>query len=125
MAKYDPLRTRPEGVVGSEVTLTLGEVAQLVGGLPASARVYRAWWANDPTHVQACAWLDAGWQVTDVNLGAARVRFARAARSSRRRGLLRSHNPRPGTTPQPLSRAEHPPPYRRPGALVQGCASAW
>lgn len=34
----------------------------IVGSLPMAAWSYRGWWANDITHTQAKAWLDAGWE---------------------------------------------------------------
>jgi hypothetical protein len=36
--------------------------------LPSSAYKYIAWWANGG-HIQANAWLDAGWKVQYVKLG--------------------------------------------------------
>jgi hypothetical protein len=36
--------------------------------LPQSASKYREWWANGG-HIQANAWLDAGWKVEYVVLG--------------------------------------------------------
>lgn len=35
--------------------------------MPESARKHRAWWANGG-HIQADAWLEAGWEVGSVNL---------------------------------------------------------
>ena len=66
MAKYEPLRdylnTRPAST--EEVRLTFDEVADMVGKLPKSAWQHQAWWANDTSvHVQAAAWLEAGWKV--------------------------------------------------------------
>jgi len=46
--------------------------------LPMSARAYRAWWANDSTHVQATAWLAAGWQTTEVDMRQQKVKFMRS-----------------------------------------------
>jgi CBS domain-containing protein len=44
--------------------------------LPRSAREHRSWWANDSTsHVQALAWLRAGWRVADVDLETQEVTF--------------------------------------------------
>ncbi len=42
----------------------------IVGGLPASARRYSAWWSNERegTQVQAHAWMDAGWRVETSTL---------------------------------------------------------
>jgi hypothetical protein len=75
MAKYDGLRDRlMHG--GAELTMTFEEVAELIpGGLPASAFKYTAWWANDSTHVEARAWLDAGRTTSAVDLASRRVTF--------------------------------------------------
>ena len=68
----------------SPVSMTFDEIDDLVGGLPASARRHRAWWANeaDGRHVQARAWVQAGWRVEDVSLTQERVRFSRGSRTS-------------------------------------------
>jgi hypothetical protein len=81
MAKYSPLKKQLQGRSGLTVEFAFTEIAAWVGGLPASARRHRAWWANDRGHVQARAWLDAGWQVDDVRPEQARVRFRRTAAS--------------------------------------------
>jgi hypothetical protein len=57
------------------LTLAFSEIDDLVGGLPASARKYRAWWANDRSHSQARAWLGCGRQVANVDLARATVTF--------------------------------------------------
>ena len=54
--------------------MTFAQVADLVGGLPPSARTWRAWWSND-SKVQAKAWRAAGWHVASVSLDHERVRF--------------------------------------------------
>jgi hypothetical protein len=66
MGKYDPLREHLASLDDrTHVRLTFNEIAALVGALPASAWQHPAWWANevDGAHVQAHAWLDAGWRV--------------------------------------------------------------
>ena len=80
MSKYSALGRHLERETGPSVEMAFHEVDDVVGGLPASARRYLAWWSNerDGTHVQARAWLDAGWRVVNVNLTAERVRFTRA-----------------------------------------------
>lgn len=57
------------------VELTFVQLDRLVGGLPASARNYQAWWANARTaQPHARYWLDAGRRASpDFNAG--RVRF--------------------------------------------------
>lgn len=80
MGKYDPLGDRLRNTRGS-IELHFGEVGEVVGGLPASAYRYSAWWSNNPTrHVQARAWLDAGRHVTKVDLLGERVWFSPRAR---------------------------------------------
>jgi hypothetical protein len=74
--KYAPLREYLASVRGA-VELSFDNIEGIVGSLPASARNHRAWWANDATHVQARAWLDAGRRVASVELGRGRVRFER------------------------------------------------
>lgn len=79
MAKYDPLRIFLERQRGNSITMSFEDVAQLVGGLPKSARQYSAWWANDSsgTHPHAIAWMKANWKVEAVNLSKGIVRFTR------------------------------------------------
>jgi hypothetical protein len=60
--------------------MSFEEVADLVGGLPASAFKYREWWANEQSgsHVQARAWAEAGWRVSEVSLSRQTVMFERS-----------------------------------------------
>jgi hypothetical protein len=80
VSKYSSLRHHLERESGPSVEMTFDEIDDVVGGLPASARRYSAWWSNEREgrHVQARAWVDAGWCVANVNLTAERVRFTRA-----------------------------------------------
>lgn len=80
MAKYDPLR---DGLRAApdEIEWTFDDLANLVGGLPASARDHPAWWGNEHTHVQSAAWLSAGFKVESVDVLRGRVRFRRIAPS--------------------------------------------
>lgn len=75
MGKYEPLRMFLAGQT-ADVELTFARISRLVGGLPPSSSRHRAWWANDASHVQARAWLQAGRRVAAVDLGARRVRFS-------------------------------------------------
>ena len=74
-SKYLPLRDYLAGRQGSEVKMSFSEVEELVGHLPASARLHRAWWSNS-SHV-ARAWTDAGWHLRSVNQSAEHVIFTR------------------------------------------------
>lgn len=83
MSKYDPLRHYLAIKRGPSVTMTFDEIADLVGGLPNSAFQYREWWANDETHVQAIAWMEAGWYVQSVNRPDHTITFLTSPPSSR------------------------------------------
>ncbi len=76
MAKYDPLRDRLRAAL-DEIEWTFDDLADLVGGLPASARDHPAWWGNEHTHVQSAAWLSAGFKVESVDVLQGLVRFRR------------------------------------------------
>ncbi|MFL5796553.1 MAG: DUF6884 domain-containing protein [Actinomycetota bacterium] len=65
--KYTPLAIWLANQVGTSCELRVEELDDLVGGLPASARRHRAWWANNTSHTQARAWLEAGWRVKAVD----------------------------------------------------------
>ena len=80
MGKYDALgdHLRSLSPTTQRVTLRFTEVDAIVGGLPASARRIRQWWAND-SKVEARAWRAAGWHVDagGVDFNAGTVTFAR------------------------------------------------
>jgi hypothetical protein len=62
-----------------ETRVTFGEIEKSIGAkLPSSARGYPAWWGNDHSqHVQASAWLAAGWHTRGVDLSRESVVFVR------------------------------------------------
>lgn len=101
--KYDPLKDwlLGFGSLTRRVVIFISAIEKLLGSeLPPSARSHRSWWANQySTHMQAQAWLEAGWVVDDVDLGAQSVVF-RQARSARYQPFfndllnqLREHRP--------------------------------
>jgi hypothetical protein len=80
--KYDPLekylRSLPR--TQEEVTLSFESIEQVLNdALPPSAHEHRAWWGNQQqgTHVEAIAWMDAGWMVDTVDLREKWVKFVR------------------------------------------------
>jgi len=80
MAKYDPLRDYLVARAEALVKLSFSEVEGIIGAaLPASARQYQAWWANEASgnHVEARAWLDAGYRTAKLDLNAQVVEFHR------------------------------------------------
>ena len=80
MAKYDRLFEHLCRLPDGPVEVTMDEIGKLVGGLPKSAEQYRAWWANEPgpRGGQATAWLNAGREVTNVDLDRRVVAFSAA-----------------------------------------------
>jgi hypothetical protein len=83
VAKYDGLAEVLRRQQVEHLHLTFEQLATVVpGGLPRSAYRYRAWWDNeaDGRHVQARAWIGAGWVVADVDLAGRVVIFRRAVR---------------------------------------------
>ena len=81
MAKYDPLLEYLCRADDGPIEMTFDEIGRLVGGLPASAAMWPAWWANEAAgsrHVQAHAWLGAGREVEAVDRVGKRVRFSAA-----------------------------------------------
>jgi DNA-binding transcriptional regulator YiaG len=79
-SKYHPLFERLSQDGGDRVTLSFGEIEALLRDpLPASAR-RRAWWSNRRAALPASAWMEAGYQVVDVDLAGERVSFQRPAR---------------------------------------------
>jgi hypothetical protein len=84
-AKYDPLCDHLASLRLRSVVLDFSEIERIIGAsLPASARTYSEWWANETsdgtTHVQCRAWLRAGYE-SSVNLGAETVTFRRTGES--------------------------------------------
>lgn len=84
--KYAPLRDHLSQQQTEAVPLTFAEIERIIGAkLPPSARKYHAWWANDGAHhVNARAWLGAGYKAERVDIGRGRLVFRKAPAASRR-----------------------------------------
>lgn len=72
VGKYTPLEQYLLDLPASqkEVTLSFEQIERILNDkLPPSAYQYQAWWANQRkgSHVEAFAWMDAGWLVDTVN----------------------------------------------------------
>lgn len=61
--KYGPLRTHLETCGKDRLTMTFGQIEQLVGKLPKSASLHLAWWGNHEGNSQAKAWMGAKYVV--------------------------------------------------------------
>jgi hypothetical protein len=60
----------------SVVTLSLARIDGLIGSnLPMAAYKDPAWWSNASSSAHAKAWLNAGWEVQEVNLKEGKVTF--------------------------------------------------
>nr|PZN03404.1 MAG: hypothetical protein DIU66_07545 [Bacillota bacterium] len=67
--KYYPLEEYLMSCGSSCVKLSFEDLEKIIGdSLPPSASKHRTWWANGG-HVQAFAWLRAGYKVEEVSLG--------------------------------------------------------
>ena len=77
MSRYDLLRDHLQRQAADTVTMTFVELDTLVK-LPASAKRFDFWWANDDVkttiHAQCKAWQDAGY-VAEPNLRGKRGTF--------------------------------------------------
>ncbi len=58
-AKYAPLLAHLSADGRSTVTMRYDDIARLVGGLPKSASLHRAWWGNHEGNSQAHGWMPA------------------------------------------------------------------
>jgi hypothetical protein len=77
--KYEPLQVRLRQTPGSRIRFSFREIEAILGfALPRSARTHAPWWANvGGSHVQAEAWMGAGWRTCQVDVPGERVSFER------------------------------------------------
>jgi hypothetical protein len=81
MSKYSPLRDHLASYPGErqELLMTFEQIEDLVGKLPRSAYVHRAWRSNTAdAKVAARAWRLAGWYVKSIDRDNKQVVFARS-----------------------------------------------
>lgn len=78
MSKYEPLYQHLRASEGASLEFGFADIEEILGfPLPASARRYPAWWSNsDRSHVQAEAWLRAGYETAEVDVQGERLRFS-------------------------------------------------
>ncbi len=69
IAKYNPLRDYLATYRASQLQLAFEQIEHIIGcDLETGAYTFKSWWENDRKHAQAFAWMEAGWQVYDVDL---------------------------------------------------------
>jgi hypothetical protein len=84
LGKYTPLYNWlvDQGEDKTSIELSFKRIEEIIGdALPKSALEYSAWWldrSENTTHSQAKSWLEAGWQIEQVDLTAQQVYFTRA-----------------------------------------------
>ena len=94
VSKYDGLESHLKfrAAFTGLVKLSFARIDGLIGSnLPISAFRDEAWWSNSSSSVHAKAWLNAGWEVQEVNLKEGYVIFKKVrdvpVKKSRRRKL--------------------------------------
>lgn len=108
--KYEPLREHLAAVLrrgDAAVQLSFAELDKFVSALPASARKYRAWWANSG-QPHSWTWRDAGWMVSKVDQVKGFVRFERSAVPTDRTAAAKGAAPAPRTTKVAIDAASLP-----------------
>jgi hypothetical protein len=83
MSKYEPLAHFLKIQAKDHVLMSFAEVEKALGSkLPPSAYDYQAWWSNyaGGSHVQAKAWLDAGYETEQVDMTSQKLAFRRTGR---------------------------------------------
>ena len=67
MDKYIGLHMLLANSVAEDIRLTISDIEGAIKDkLPASALRHKAWRGNDKTHVQARAWMNAGYRVVNT-----------------------------------------------------------
>jgi hypothetical protein len=78
------------------VKLSFARIDGLIGSnLPMSAYRNEAWWKNSPSSAHARAWLDAGWEVQEVNLKEGFVMFKKVRQIPKKRKRTKSRIDKP------------------------------
>jgi hypothetical protein len=89
MSRYERLGQFLDSLSDDVWQAKFNDIEHILGFvLPASARRYSAWWANQrgPGHSQVRGWRDVGWRTGLVDLKRESVRFERAPESPRATG---------------------------------------
>ncbi|MEM2105739.1 MAG: hypothetical protein QXV21_04635 [Candidatus Bathyarchaeia archaeon] len=94
-SKYGELTRylRFRGDFTDTVKLPFAKIDGIIGdNLPMSAYKTEGWWNNSPNSPHAKAWLDAGWNVQEVNLKEAYAVFKKVKETQTRRKRKTSHS---------------------------------
>ena len=78
VAKYNPLRDFLATYRATQLYLAFEQIESIIGSkLETEAHTFKSWWENNRRNPQAIAWLEAEWEVVDVNLQQRKVIFRR------------------------------------------------
>jgi len=76
--KYTPLRDYLASYRASQLNLSLEHIEHILDSkLEAAAYAFKTWWENDKKNPQAVAWLEARWEVNDIDLQQQVILFKR------------------------------------------------
>ena len=83
MSKYEPLKDYLLTKDAERIPMTFAEIERILGSkLPSSSATHRAWWSNNPSNnVMTKAWLAAGYETGQVDLGGGKLVFHRVGRT--------------------------------------------
>lgn len=95
------------------VKLSFARIDGLIGSnLPMSAYRDEAWWSNSPSSAHARAWLDAGWEVQEVNLKEGYVVFKKVREVPFKRSKRAKSDVDKPFTPVPVRAPKRKPPSK-------------
>jgi hypothetical protein len=78
IARYNPLRDYLASYRASQLNLTFGYIETILKfELETAAYTFKSWWENNRENPQAMSWLEAGWEVVDVDMQREGVVFKR------------------------------------------------
>jgi len=100
-SKYHLLMLHLSAQQATRIPTTFAAIELILGkSLPASARHYPAWWANDSTPGRhANAWLQVGYHTANLNLQAETLTFVRQTIVHQQSAQTKAASPRPTTFP--------------------------
>jgi hypothetical protein len=107
VGKYDGLESHLEfrAAFTNLVKLPFARIDGLIGSsLPMNAFRDEAWWSNSTSSAHAKAWLNAGWEVEEVNLKEGNVTFKKVRNISFKKSGRRKLEINKPFTPVPVHR---------------------
>jgi uncharacterized Zn finger protein (UPF0148 family) len=76
IARYNPLRDFLASYRASQLSLTFGYIETILKfELETAAYTFKSWWENNRENPQAVSWMEAGWEVVDVDMQREGVTF--------------------------------------------------